>query len=326
MSLQQTSTATISIIPNLIQEHIPLHDKNWFQTGGKARYYAAPTTIEQFQQAVLWANTYALPIFILGSGANILISDEGFAGLVIHPQLQEITYTTHEQQVILTAGAGVQMSTLIDYCLERNILGLEEFSGIPGTVGGSVYINLHYYEFLLEHFLVSCQLLHKQHGTVLTVDKAWFNFGYNQSTLQQHDYYLLNATFNLKACTPLQAAYAKGRSVEIIRHRAKRYPATHTCGSFFRNFHPHEVTLESNGKKMIFVAYYLDKIGVKGTLRVGDAIVSHQHANMLVNCGAATSTDIITLARTMQELVFKEFGIVPQPECLLIGFEMTPLR
>ena len=139
------------------------------------------------------------------------------------------------------------------------------------------------------------------------------------------EYYLVSATFNLKKLTDLQTAFARGRRQEIIRHRVKRYPATHTCGSFFRNFHDDEVTLTSNGKKMIYVAYYLDNIGVKGNLRVGDAIVSYQHANMLVNCGKATSTDIITLARLMQEKVRDAFGIIPQPECQLIGFNEYPL-
>ncbi|NBP15766.1 hypothetical protein EBU95_15485, partial [bacterium] len=78
-------------------------------------------------------------------------------------------------------------------------------------------------------------------------------------------------------------------------------------------------------KKAIWVAYYLDKIGVKGALKVGDASVSYQHANMLVTGPQATSTDVATLARTMQELVFKEFGIIPQPECILIGFKNNPL-
>lgn len=313
-------------LPHGIQEYIPLADKNWFQTGGAARFYAAPTTHAQFQEALAFAHANQLPIFVLGKGANILISDEGFAGLVIHPHLQTVEQKPLDNQhVLVTAGAGVEMSSLIEYCLDHNILGLEEFSGIPGTVGGSVYINLHYYEFLLEHFLVECQVINKHTGVVETVDKAWFKFGYNQSTLQNHDYYLLNATFKLTCCTDLQAAYARGRRVEIMRHRFKRYPATHTCGSFFRNFHDDEVTLTINGKKIIYVAYYLDKIGVKGTLRVGDAIVSHQHANMIVNCGTATSTDIITLVRTMQELVQQNFGIIPQPECLLIGFTNYPL-
>ena len=113
--------------------------------------------------------------------------------------------------------------------------------------------------------------------------------------MHEGDYYLVSATFKLKVATELKAAYAHGRSVEIIRHRMQRYPRSHTCGSFFRNFYPEEVTNESAGKKMIYVAYYLDKIGVKGQLAIGDAIVSYQHANMLVKRGAATTSDLVTL-------------------------------
>jgi UDP-N-acetylmuramate dehydrogenase len=309
----------------LIQENIPLKDKNWFQTGGPARFYAAPRTADEFQQALAYAQQHNLATFILGAGANILISDAGFNGLIIHPKMVDITQRKENGTAYVTAGAGVQMSDLITYCLNNTITGLEEFSGIPGTIGGSVYINLHYFEFLLEHFLLEAQVMHKQTCVVETVPTSWFEFGYNKSRLQQHEYYLLSATFKLKASTPLEAAYAHGRAVEIARHRAKRYPATHTCGSFFRNFHEHEVTLMSNNKKMIYVAYYLDKIGVKGTLRSGDALVSHQHANMLVNCGQATSTDIITLARTLQEMVQENFGIIPRPECLLLGFDKDAL-
>ena len=91
------------------------------------------------------------------------------------------------------------------------------------------------------------------------------------------------------------------------------------------NFLPHEVMLEVDQKKIIFVAYYLDKIGIKGTLRSGDAIVSPQHANMIVNLENATSTDIITLALHMQRLVLDHFNILPKPECQLIGFKKYPL-
>ena len=326
MKINPSPTGRTITPPPYIQTNVPLADKNWFQTGGNAHYFSAPTTHQAFQDALAFANEHKLPVFILGCGANILISDTGFDGLVIHPDLQEININPTQDHVLLQAGSGVTMERLINHCLEHNILGLEEFSGIPGTVGGSVYINLHYFEFLLEQFLVTAQVIHKTTGIISTVTKEWFNFGYNQSTLQQHDYYLLSATFKLKAASDIQTAYAKGRSAEIIRHRYKRYPTSHTCGSFFRNFHEHEVTLTTpQGKKNIFVAYYLDKIGVKGALKVGGAAVSHQHANMLINNGSATSTDIITLARTMQELVYQEFGIIPQPECLLVGFEKYPL-
>lgn len=317
---------TQAITPTLITRNVPLADKNWFKTGGTAHYYAQPTNAQEFAQAVAFALHEGLPLFILGEGANILISDAGYPGLVIRPLLKEIHSATSESDTVLvTAGAGVSMPDLILHCLEHNSIGLEEFSGIPGTVGGSVYINLHYFEFLLEQFLHSAQVINKVTGSIETVEPSWFNFGYNQSKLIEEQYYLVHATFKLKKVSDVQTAYARGRRVEIIRHRISRYPASHTCGSFFRNFLPHEVTLESNGKKMIHVAYYLDKIGVKGQLSVGGAIVSYQHANMLVNRGNATSTDLITLARTMQQLVKDQYGIVPQPECRLIGFQSYPL-
>ncbi len=310
----------------LIQHNVPLADKNWFRTGGSARYFAEPTNEVEFQEAIAFARAHNLEIFILGQGANILISDEGFSGLVIRPQLlsaRHISFdATHE---LVEAGAGWTVHDFIDYCLKHNLGGLEEFSGIPGTIGGSVYINLHYFEFLLQHFLVNGRIIDAKTGVVSDADASWFAFGYDQSALMDKHHYLVSATFKLKKITDEQVSYARGRRVEIMRHRASRYPATHTCGSFFRNFHPHEVTVESGGKKMIFVAYYLDKLGVKGSLKVGDAQVSYQHANMLVNNGKATSQHIIELARLMQEMVYGEFGIVPEPECQLVGFREYPL-
>ena len=267
----------------LIKKNISLSDKNWFRTGGPAKFYCEPTTGHEFQEAVRWAQTNNQPIFILGEGANILISDDGFDGLVIRPNIKAISHHNDGSSATVTAGAGVSFGDLITYCLYHRMLGLEEFSGIPGTVGGSVFINIHYFEFLLGQFLTQATVIDITTGQLLEVDHAWFKFGYNTSTLHDKRYALVDATFTLRPCSELEAAFARGRSVEIIRHRKQRYPNSGTCGSFFRNFYPDEVTLTSNGKKLIFVAYYLDKIGVKGALNVGDAIVSYQHANMLVN-------------------------------------------
>jgi len=289
-------------------------------------FFAEPINSQEFQAALSYAQTMNLPLCILGEGANVLISDEGFDGLVIRPQLKQVKrYWLDETYDIVEAGAGVRFPDLIAWCLEHNLSGLEEFSGIPGTVGGSVFINIHYFEFLLSQFIVSATVIHKKTAELLTVGNDWFNFGYNQSRLHDGDYYLASATFKLKRVDTPTAMYAKGRSDEIIRHRAKRYPTAFTCGSFFRNFYDHEVTLMSHGQKLIYVAYYLDKIGVKGQLSVGDAIVSYQHANMIVNKGKATTYDIIVLAQKMQKMVFDHFGILPQPECRLIGFKKNPL-
>ena len=306
----------------LIQKNVSLRDKNWFATGGAAEFYAAPQTALEFREAILFAQKHHLPITMLGQGANSLINDSGIKGLVIQPHLNYISFDSNG---LVTAGAGVSMQDLIEACLAHQLLGLEEFSGIPGSVGGSVFINLHYFEFLLSQFLISARIMHNISGEIVEIDNARFNFGYNSSSLQTEPYYLIDATFKLTPTDAIGAAYARGRSREIIRHRTARYPSKNTCGSFFRNFLPEEVSLESNEKKMIYVAYYLDKLGIKGQLNVGDAVVSYQHANMIVNQGNATTRDIIDLARKMQTMVYETYGITPQPECRLLGFDVYPL-
>lgn len=299
---------------------ISLADKNWFKTGGRARFYVEPKNQQEFVDALHYVNTNTLDVFVLGSGANILISDDGFDGVVIHPQDNTVFF----KDSIVTAGAGVTIQDLIDTCLDHGFVGLEEFSGIPGTVGGSVYINIHYFEHFLSNFLVGACVLEKTTGKLFNVDVSWFNFGYDQSKLFEKKYFLVSATFNVQKVGALEIAYAKGRRDTIIRHRNQRYPTSNTCGSFFRNFLEHELIEARNCKKLPYVAYYLDKLGVKGELSVGNAIVSHQHANMLVTKPGATSNDVIALARKMQSLVRENFGITPHVECQLMGFKHNP--
>ncbi len=310
--------------PSLLLPSVSLADKNWFQTGGDARYFAEPRTPEEFQEALSYALGQDLNLCLIGEGANMLISDKGFDGLVIRPQLTSIKRHDHNDQYAhIEVGAGVSFGDLINWCLDNNIIGLEEFSGIPGSVGGAVFINIHYFEFLLSQFIIGAQVIEKKTGNLQTVTNDWFNFGYNTSRLHDNTHYLVSATFKLKKVNTGAALHAKGRSEEMIRHRAQRYPTSHTCGSFFRNFHEHEVA--NTPKKLISVAYYLDKVGIKGELSVGNAIVSYQHANMIVNKGNATTQDIVDLARTMQQKVKDAFGITPQPECRFIGFDRYPL-
>ena len=287
-----------------IQKNVPLSDKNWFRTGGCAKFYCQPKTAQNFKEAIEFANQNKLEIFVLGQGANILVSDQGFDGLVIHPQIKTISHKIEQNDcALVTASAGTKVDEVIGYCLENNIIGLEEFACIPGSIGGAVYINMHYFKSFIGNFLSSATVMEVTSGKTKSVDKEWFNFGYDKSTLHEKKYILVDATFELKIISEKECAYAKGKRDEIIRQR----------------------TLEINGKKMISVAYYFDKIGIKGNLTLGNATVSHQHANMIVNSGNATSADIIAVARTMQELVKREYDIVPQTECILVGFKTYPL-
>jgi len=306
-----------------IKKNIPLNDKTWFETGGAAKYFAEPVLIDDYKSALDFVKKQNCEVFLLGCGANILISDDGFNGLVIKPANKncEIIFAENEENnVLVRAGAGTEIQKFINFCLSSNLTGFEEFSGIPGTIGGAVFINIHYFEFLLSDFLISARVINKSTGEIVEVSRDWFDFGYDKSKLHDGNWILFDAVFKLKKVDDIKTAFAKGRSVEIIRHRENRYPTERTCGSFFQNFSPDEINFEINGKKQIHIAYYLDKLGIKGELSVGGAHVSKKHANMIENDGTATSTDILNLANKMRELVKEKYGIVPKLECQLIGF------
>ncbi|MCK4651242.1 UDP-N-acetylmuramate dehydrogenase [Candidatus Babeliales bacterium] len=308
-----------------IKKNISLKNKNWFRTGGSAKYFAEPKNINEFKITLEFAQKNNLEIFVLGGGANILISDYGFDGLVTKPDMKKINIITKKNYCLVQSECSVTIQDLIDHCIKNNIIGLEEFSNIPGTVGGSIYINIHYFDYFLSDFLYSATIINKKTDKSYCVDKNWFNFGYDKSKLQNKEHFLINATFKLKKANDIETAYCKGRRDEIIRQRTRRYPTSNTCGSFFRNFNEKEINFKIHNKKILFVAYYLDKIGIKGELRYKNAIVSEKHSNMIVTLKNTKSSDVINLAKKIQKLTFKKYGIIPQPECQLIGFKKYPL-
>lgn len=306
-------------------ENISLADKVWFCTGGKARFFVEPKTADEFAAAVKFATEKELAIHMLGLGANTLVSDTGFDGLVIRPALKTISQQKNGADVFVTAGAGVTIEELINWGFEHNVVGLEEFSGIPGTIGGSVFINIHYFDCDLSHMVYAAKLMHRKTGELIDVDREWFDFKYDYSRLHDEPYVVVEATLKLKVATDIDVAFARGRSVEIIRHRAHRYPTVRTCGSFFQNFSALTPGLiELNGKKITAVAYYLDQLGLKGAVK-GKASVSTKHANMIVTAPGATSQDVIDVAQHMQQKMRDVYGLTPQPECQFVGFSEYPL-
>jgi UDP-N-acetylmuramate dehydrogenase len=310
---------------NLIQTNISLKNKNWFETGGNAEYFSEPKTKDDIIKIFNFANEKNLKITFLGAGANILINDNGIEDLVIKSNFNEIFIENKKDFFLVTAGSGVEIDFLISYCLDSNAIGLEEFSGIPGTVGGAVYINIHYFKFLISQFITKAEIYDIEKNEIIEVENNWFEFGYDYSKLFSKKYFLINATFKLNKGAIQETFFAKGRSFEIIRHRKQRYPYKGTCGCFFRNFHENEIIEEINGKKILAAAYYLESVGVKGNLKYGDAGVSHQHSNMIVNFGNAKSSDIIEIAKIMQQKVYDKFNLKLIPECELLGFHKNIL-
>ena len=301
-----------------IQTNIPLKNKNWFKTGGPAKCYCRPRTKKDFQNALSFAKEKQLPLFFLGDGANILINDNGFDGLVVHPLNNTVSIDKETQKI--TAGAGSHIKDVINSALNNNLLGLEKFSGIPGTIGGATYMNIHYFDHMLDDFLLEATVISRKTGEIKIVEKEWFSFGYDKSRLHQKNYYLIDATFQLKAVTKTEIKKAKKHQNETIEKRNNRYPTERTCGSFFKNFDKSEIA--NNPKATTTsIAYYFEQLGFRGKLRIGDAMVSDQHSNMIVTTNNAKSHDIYTLAQMMQKAVLEKYGIKPEPECQLVGFD-----
>lgn len=314
----------------IIREQVDLKQYNWFGVGGLAHYFSEPKTVEELTEVVNWAKIHSLPARLLGQGANVLISDEGFNGLIIKLALLDIVHEDYDTEfVLLSASAGCSLEAVIAYMFDRaKCVGLEEFSGIPSSIGGALFINLHYFEFLISMFVFTATVYDIKNAEIKIVDREWFQFGYDDSTMKRdRNFILINATFKLKKANELAIAFAKGRNVEIIRHRKSRFPYEKTCGCFFKNFSAEDenVIVNGEGKKIFAAAYYIDQLGLKGTLYKGHSFISPKHANMITHDGEGTATEIIEIARVIQREVFKGFRLCLEPECELIGFDNYPL-
>lgn len=315
-------------IPQCISQKISLKKYNWFELGGDACYFAQPKNIIELESVINFSHENTLPIKILGLGANVLISDAGYNGIIIKLPDHNIShYYIDKDTGILQADAGCTIEALIEYSLNKCFLfGLEEFSGIPSTVGGALFINLHYYSFLISQFIYNAHIYDINEKKFFTVTADWFEFGYDSSKVKNNKkYIIISASFILKRNNLLYAEYAKGRSIEIIRHRQNRYPYQKTCGCFFKNITIEEAPTNHEGKKILSAGYYLDKIGLKGELKMNNCSVSSRHANMLIHNGSGTANDIIEIAKIMQKSIYDKYGFLLEPECELIGFDKYPL-
>jgi len=297
-----------------ILENVSLKPYTNFKIGGSARFFCEPKNTEEIIDSFKFAKEKNLPAFILGNGANILVSDDGFPGLVIRQKNEKIFVDGNT----INAGSGTTIERLISTALEHNLVGLEDFSEIPSTVGGALYINLHYFGVFIGPLVKSALVLSKDTLKTEEVDQSWFRFGYDDSKLKSDkDYMLLEATFQLEKVDDYKKYEAIGKSKEIIRTRQHKYPSEPSVGSIFQNLnrekqHQHNLPTRS-------VAYLIDVCGLKGT-RVGDALLSPKHANMIVNVGEAKAADVLKLAEIIKQTVKERFEIDLKFEMELVGF------
>ena len=277
-----------------------------FGTGGSARYFLSVSSIDELSRAVTTAKRLNVPLFILGGGSNLLVSDNGYDGLVIR---LEITGLKLVEPMTIEAGAGEQLSTLVDFATERSLTGLEFAAGIWGTVGGAVFGNAGAFGGEIGQVLTEANLVDLA-GRTRTVLTDYFNFEYRSSQLKTSGEILATARFKLNEgnCTEIEA-----RVQDILKGRAERHPSERTAGSFFKNIPD---STQPHGKMP--AGRLLEEAGA-GSLSVGGAKVYEKHANIIVADERATSKDIRLLADMMKKKVFDRFGIKLQEEIQQLG-------
>ena len=293
-----------------LQRNAALAPYTTFKVGGPADLLFEATDADKLATAVLTAREAGVPCFVLGLGANVLMADKGVRGLVVRNTSAHFDFRDDGH---LWVESGAVMARLIPEAVRRGWSGLEHYVGIPSTVGGAIWQNLHFLSpaperertmFIAEVF-ESAELLTEE-GERRTVDSAYMQFGYDDTILHHRADIALATTFRLERKDPdiMHRIMQENLSWRGGRHPWLEYHPS--AGSIFKK-------IEGVGAGRL-----VDQCGLKG-FRVGDAQISHIHANIMVNLGRATSADVIALIRHAQKAVQDRFGYELEPEINFIG-------
>jgi UDP-N-acetylmuramate dehydrogenase len=289
----------------------PLAPLTTFRIGGPADLLYRARTPDELARAVTLAKSLDVPTFLLGRGANILVADAGFRGLVIRADIGGIDFLGDGR---VRAGAGVEtFPDLIDATVAQGLGGLHHFVGIPSTVGGALWQNLHFLSpaparertVFIAEVLESADILTEE-GERRTVLTPYFEFGYDESILHHRRDVVLSATLRL---TPTPVEELRRVMRENLEWRDERHPDLwlYPCaGSIFQK-------IEGIGAGRL-----IDQCGLKGRTH-GGAGIFHKHANIIVNLGGATARDVRALMDLAHDTVLRETGYDLVPEILLVG-------
>jgi UDP-N-acetylmuramate dehydrogenase len=291
-----------------ILDNIPLCDKTSFKIGGPARHYAEPHDEEEIRTALGFARDRNMPLLLLGRGSNLLVSDAGWAGLVIGIGASFAAVTWQGGTVI--ARAGIPLDTLVGDAVRRGYEGLEELSGIPGSLGGALVMNAGAFSATISDVVEQVSYFDLDAVKIVTAAKDDLDFGYRSSILQHKKSVVLGAVIKLRSGNQ-ELLFAKRR--DILEKRKIRQPLhLPNCGSVFKR---------PPGN---YAGALIEKAGLKG-FRYGNAGISDLHANFIVNLGGARATEVRHLIVLAQRRVFELSGVLLEPEVIFAGQFQEPL-
>ncbi len=273
----------------------PMANHTTFRIGGPAAYYVRPDTQEELIRTVRLCRQEAVPWYVVGHGSNLLVSDEGYDGVVLSTEgLCRCTLEGRE----VRAEAGTLLSRAARKAAEGSLTGLEFAAGIPGTVGGAVVMNAGAYGFEMKDVLVWAKILDRD-GQVLILDADRLQLGYRTSCVAGKGYVVLEASFKLEQ-GDRQAIC--GRMEELAAKRREKQPLEYpSAGSTFKR------------PAGYFAGKLIDDAGLRG-FSVGGAQVSEKHCGFVINRGGATAADVTELCRQVALRVREQFGVELEPE------------
>ncbi len=340
-----------------IRENVPLAPYTTFHIGGPARFFAEVESEEDLAKAVSFAHTENLPIFILGAGSNLLISDEGYSGLVIHMKNEHVELKEHEGGVLVVADAGMNWDTLVAMCVERGLWGLENLSGIPGSVGASVVQNIGAYGKEVGSCVEWVDVYEKDSRTKRRISKEDCKLAYRDSIFKHNEGgqyivvrvgYLLSAVgvpdINYKDITeyatnekPINSLHDVREAVLIIRSQkfpsSPEHPHIGTAGSFFKNpvvsadvarafikhFPGAPAYPQQEGSMKLSAAWIIDHILQMKGVREGEVGTWSAQSLVMINYGCASASDVATFAEQIMVRARKETGVRLEPEVVYVG-------
>lgn len=297
--------------PEMLLTDVPLAPLTTFNIGGNADRLVHARTADELAGAVQAVRALGIPHFLLGKGANVLVGDGGFRGVVIRCEVGGIDFLEPD---LVRTGSGVETyPDLIEATVTRGLGGMHHFVGIPSTVGGAIWQNLHFLSpaperertMFIEEIVEAADILTEE-GERRTVDREYFDFGYDYSVLHDRDDIVLSVDFRL---SPDAEDDLRRIMSENLEWRVSRHPDLQvhpSAGSIFKK-------IEGIGAGRL-----IEQCGLKGRIS-GNAQIFTEHANIIVNLGGATSADVRALIDLAQETVSREQGHDLVPEITLVG-------
>jgi len=283
-----------------LRENVPLATLTSWRVGGPARYFAEPTSVDDLKALLAWAQAEKEPWLIIGKGSNLLISDDGYPGLVI--RLGDKFGAVSVENGLLRAQAGCSTMNAIKAGAQAGWGGAEFLSSIPGTIGGTVFMNAGAHGACVADALVEATLLLPD-GSIVVEPASALGFRYRYSNVRERGAVVLEAVFRLQ---PKEAEAVQAEMKALSKWRRERQPQGLSAGSVFTN-----PEMASAGK-------LIEDAGLKGET-VGRAQVSPVHANFIVNLGGATAADVNGLISRIQERIYARHGFWLHPEVRGVG-------